>query len=309
MKRIVRYYEESSPIVQTLLAAFPTAIVFYLAALLSTWVSQLWEGPYAGIRVGIHGIIFVLVATVFLLLVGRFKATRAAMRSQKEHERDAIASAHAHCDRVVSYIIGRIAPHGSPAEFIELYCGSVNVISEFVKAAYLTFLDSYGGGADPMTRINFEVTFMTLSYRDQKITIPACANRDNRQPRSMVLRLADPDIYKNTETAKIYGSPRPGPVIVNDTKHFDKYAELYPGELERLRSSIIYPVLSDKFELLGTLVAHCDEAGFFDATRSKYWFDLLEVFAKHIAVEKRKLDVLTGVAGALNLPLPVPPPF
>lgn len=309
MKKIVQFYEGCSPIAQTLLAAFPAAVVFYFAALLSTWISQLWQGPDAWLKVGIHGVIFVFVATVFLFIADRFKATRAAIRSQKEHERNALAAAHAHCDRVTSSIIGRIAPHSSPAQFIELYCGSVDVIREFVKAAYLTFSDSYGNGSDPMSRINFEVTFMTLSYRDQKITIPACANRDNRHPRSMVLRSSKPDIYENTETAKIYAAPRPEPVIVNDTKQFPKYSELYPGELDRLRSSIIYPVLSDKNELLGTVVTHCDKAGFFDSTRSKYWFELLEVFAKHIAVEKRKLDVLTAVSGTLNLQLPVPPPF
>ncbi len=309
MKRMVQFYEECSPVFQTLLAAFPTAVLFYFAALLGTWISQLWQGPNALLKVGSHGIVFIFVATVFLFTADRFKAVRSSIRLQKEHERNALAAAHAHCDRVTSSIIGRIAPHSSPAGFIELYCGSVEVIREFVKAAYLTFSDSYGNGSDPMSRINFEVTFMTLSYRDSKITIPACANRDSRQPRSMVLRSSNPDIYKDTETAKIYNAPRPEPVIVNDTKQFQKYSELYPGELERLRSSIIYPVLSDKNELLGTVVTHCDKAGFFDSTRSKYWFELLEVFAKHIAVEKRKLDVLTSVSGTLNLPLPVPPPF
>jgi hypothetical protein len=320
MKKMIQFYEGCSPILQTLLAAFPTAVVFYFAALLSTWIGELWKAPDAWLKVGIHGVIFVFLATVFLFIADQFKATRAkihlqieqeikALAVQKERERDALAAAHAHCDRVISSIIGRIAPHGSPAEFIELYCGSVHVISEFVKAAYLTFSDSYGDGSDPMTRINFEVTFMTMSYRDKRITIPACANRDSRQPRSMVLRATDPDIYKNTETAKIYRAPRPEPVIVNDTKQFPNYDQLYPGELERLRSSIIYPILSDKNELLGTLVTHCDREGFFDSTRSKYWFDLLEIFAKHIAVEKRKLDVLTSVSANLNLPLPVSPPF
>ena len=42
------------------------------------------------------------------------------------------------------------------------------------------------------------------------------------------------------------------------------YAQLYPGELERLQSSVIYPILSDTNELLGTLVVHCDKTGFID---------------------------------------------
>lgn len=320
MKIVVRFYESCSPNIQTLLAALPVAVVFYFTALLGTWISQLWQGPNGWLKVFIHGVVFVFVATLFVFFVEQFKAVRAQICLQreeadrkvvvqKEREREALATAHAHCDRVLSSIIGRIAPHGSPAEFLELYCGSIHVIKEFVKAAYLTFSDRYGDGSDPMTRINFEVTFMTVSYIDNQITIPACANRDNRQPRSMVLRLAKPDIYKNTETAKIYGAARPEPVIVNDTRQFPNYDQLYPGELDRLRSSIIYPILSDRNELLGTLVAHCDKAGFFDVSRSKFWFELLEVFAKHIAVEKHKLDVMMRTTGALNLSLPMPCPF
>jgi GAF domain len=309
MKRAVQFYETSSPLTQTFLAAIPAAFVFYLSALLGSWISQLWQGPDWWLRVGLHGFLFVFIATVFLFIAGRFKSARAEIRAQKQVERDAIASAHTHCDRVISALVGRIVPHSSPAAFLDIYGGSLTTIREYVKAAYLTFEDSYGGSADPMQRVNFEFTFMTISYHDGKITIPACENRDGRQPRSMVLRQNNADIYKDTETAKIYRAPRPEPIIVGDTKAFPNYAELYPGELTRLRSSVIYPILSDRNELLGTLVAHCDRSGFFDGERSKYWYELLEVFAKHIAVEKRKLDVLTKESGALTLHLPVQPPF
>jgi hypothetical protein len=309
MKRLVKFYEDRSPLTQTLLAAFPAATLFYFSALLGAWISELWKGPDWWQKVGLHAFLFVFIATIVLFVAGRFKTARAELRAQKEIERNAIASAHAHCDRVLSAVISRIVPHSSPAEFIDIYCGSLWAIRKYVKAAYLTFENIYGNGSDPMQRNNFEFTFMTMSYKDKKITIPASENRDSRHPRSMVLRADDPDIYKNTETAKIYHAPRPEPIIVSDTKTFPNYAELYPGELTRLRSSIIYPVLSDTNELLGTLVVHCDKQGFFEGHRSRYWFELLEVFAKHIAVEKRKLDVLTRVSGSLALQLPIQPPF
>lgn len=153
------------------------------------------------------------------------------------------------------------------------------------------------------------MTFMTKSYGDGYITIPAAANRDGRAPRSMVLRAQNPQLYEDTVTASIYRASRPSPVIVEDTGTDAHYAELYAGQKQRIRSSIIYPVLSDSNELLGTLVVHCDRAGFFGSCKTKYWFDLFEIFAKRLALEKMKLDRLMAFGGArVHVQLPPPQP-
>jgi hypothetical protein len=134
---------------------------------------------------------------------------------------------------------------------------------------------------------------MTKSYIDGFITIPAAANRDGRQPRSMVLRAKNPVIYDDTVTAQVYEETRPRPHIIADTEgEGEDYAELYDDQKERIQSSIIYPVLSDTHELLGTLVVHCNKKDFFSSADARYWTDLLEVFEKRLALIKKRMDWL-----------------
>ncbi|HYG35087.1 MAG TPA: GAF domain-containing protein [Clostridia bacterium] len=322
MKRLVLFLESKSPSTRIFLTALPTAAVFYFGAFLSNWITQLWQGSDWRWKLGVHGLLFIFFGTLLVTFARLFKATQADIANARQNElnraeaqrdldRDALNAAHAHCDRVISGRIGQVTEkYESPASFLERFCASTSAIQAYVRAAYLTFEDKFGNGSDPLQRINFEVTFMTMSYKDNHITICACANRENRAPRSMVLREKDRDIYKHTETAKIYAAARPEPIIVGNTSQAKGYAELYAGELARLCSSIIYPVLSDKNELLGTIVVHCDRPNFFSAERNKYWFELLEVFAKRIALEKRKLDVLATIQPReLKLTLPIPKPI
>jgi GAF domain-containing protein len=169
-----------------------------------------------------------------------------------------------------------------------------------------TFEAAFGKGLTSEERIDFEVTFMTKSYRDGHITIPAYANKDGRAPRSMVLRAQHPEIYDSTVTAQIYREAGPTPHIVEDTAIAD-YNELYSGQKDRIRSSIIFPVLSDKNEVLGTLVMHCDKRGFFLKREQKYWRDMLEIFAKRIALQKARMDVLVQAKGVIGkTPILVP---
>ncbi len=134
---------------------------------------------------------------------------------------------------------------------------------------------------------------MTKSYIDGYITIPASANKDGRSPLSMVLRKAQPKIYENTISASIYRETRPNVKIIEDTSNQKfGYEVLYAHQLDRIKSSIISPVFSDTNELLGTLVVHCDLINFFKYDKLKYWTNLLEIFAKRLAFEKAKLDLL-----------------
>ena len=70
------------------------------------------------------------------------------------------------------------------------------------------------------------------------------------------------------------------------------YKELYPGQKTRIRSSIIYPVVDDRFDLLGTLVVHCDKDLFFQSSHIKSWRELLEPYSKRLALAKIVLDKL-----------------
>ena len=53
---------------------------------------------------------------------------------------------------------------------------------------------------------------------------------------------------------------------------------------------MILPVLSHKNELLGTLVIHCNQAGFFKTSRYDFWNERLEIFSVELGYHKLLLD-------------------
>lgn len=175
--------------------------------------------------------------------------------------------------------------------FDSLSC--IECIRNIVKSAYQYF-ESFHGQSERMdARIDFEVTFMTKSYGDDAITIPAYANRHGRAPFSLKERATTKDLYKNTVTAAIYSETKPNiKIIPNTAEPEERYAELYAGQKERIRSSIVYPVLNSSNELLGTLVVHCNRANFFLRKDESFWRELLEIYAVRLALEKSKIDLL-----------------
>src|SRR6266540_3022059 len=82
-------------------------------------------------------------------------------------------------------------------------------IQDLIAALYQILQAQFGQAGSLLNEIDFEVTFMTKSYVDGKITIYAYENRDHRSPRSLVLRQNDPDIYAGTVTAEVYRRSRP----------------------------------------------------------------------------------------------------
>ena len=186
--------------------------------------------------------------------------------------------------------------------------GSLKNIQNIINSLYNYFEVEYGKQIDGQNRINFEVTFMTKSYKDKKITIPASANRNGRSPNSMLFREENPDLYDHTVTAKIYESNRPEIVVVENT-NIENYNEVYDGQKQRIKSSIVYPVLSDKNELLGTIVVHCDKESFFRKLDSAVWGEIMEIYAKKVALEKVKIDVFSTLEKISNDDLRFNAPF
>ena len=183
-------------------------------------------------------------------------------------------------------------------------------IQELVEAAYECLAAYYAGTGDLEDRVNFEATFMTKSYQDGYITIAGWANRDSRAPKSLLERAAHPDIYNASVTAQIYRDSNPRPQIVEDTDdpRFG-YVPLYAGQTDRIKSSIVYPVLSARNVVLGTLVIHCDRAGFFREADRKFWLEVLEVYAARIALEKLRLDGSFTIDLATGTATSSPKPF
>ncbi len=176
-------------------------------------------------------------------------------------------------------------------EVIKLVFGSLDHIQRLVDAFYQVVQTQFGQAGSLLDEIDFEVTFMTRSYVDNEITIYASQNRDHREPRSLLLRSKDKDLYSKTVIAEVYREVRPEMHIIDDTSN-GSYHAVYSGQLERIKSSIVYPITSDRSELLGTLVLHCNKKKFFKQADGKFWRKMFEPYAKRIAFEKLKLDFL-----------------
>ncbi len=169
-----------------------------------------------------------------------------------------------------------------------------------VDKCYEFFYSSFGGDKILIEETKFEVTYMTLSYFDSKITIPCSCNREKRTPTSMLMREKDPDVYQNTVTAEIYKEYnehcKPSFKIIENTNREEsskqKYQFVYENQRERIKSSVVLPVLSHKNELLGTLVVHCNTLYFFKEEQRMFWYEILQLFASEIGKNKLLLDAM-----------------
>ena len=167
-----------------------------------------------------------------------------------------------------------------------------------VESCYDFFESAFSKTGQLIEPIKFESTFMTKSYIDNEITIPCSANKEKRTPVSMLMRKENPSILCNTETAKIYKMPNPKMVLVENTNKTSDYTETYQGQKSRIKSSVIMPVKSHENALLGTLVVHCNQEGFFKQSRSDFWNELLELFSVELGYHKLVLDYLVEQPGA-----------
>ena len=171
-----------------------------------------------------------------------------------------------------------------------------------VESCYDFFESAFSKTGQLLEPIKFESTFMTKSYIDSEITIPCSANKEKRTPVSMLMRKENIKILENTETAKIYKMQNPQMVLVEDTSVNTEYAETYDKQKERIKSSIILPVKSHENELLGTLVVHCNQDGFFKKSRYAFWNELLELFSVELGYHKLVLDYLVNNYENVNKP-------
>ncbi len=295
MRRLVVWYSSIPRSAQHLVSAISTAAPFYFAAVLSYAVSEAARvGGYQ--QVAVHAGVFLFLFTLVVFVRRYLGGVLESLHAEQEQRRATMAHAYTFIDRFVTQGLIRLRADTDADGFIEAFVTGVARMQSVVDAAYATFESSFGTASIPEQRIDFEVTFMTRSYRDKEITIPAYANREGRAPRSLILRQQRADIYSNTVTATVYREDRPSVHIIEDTDNPQaQYKDVYPGQRERIRSSVVFPVLSETNELLGTLVVHCDRASFFRSNNRKYWCDLLEIFAKRIALEKAKLDRLVAL--------------
>lgn len=262
-----------------------------------------WVGAVLSIALTARdGIGFVLVSVVTLLTVSAFAlAARwvTMVRDKYVGERkEAIAFVHEQLERVAiesqADILNDRAKTLVPAAPAE-------DIRRITRAVY-EFVSRYRSTGLPGEEVVLEAVFMTQSYADGLITIAAWANTDDRKPRSLTMREDNPEIYDATVTADVYREAeqrRPEPRIIEDTASDSDYQQLYDRQYQRIRSTVVHPVLSGAGDLLGTLVATADHAGFFRHADARYWESLFTIYARRLALQKVRLD-RSVVAGSVK---------
>jgi len=288
-------YRSLTPFRKSVIAATLVVLPVLGSALTSYYMRLTLERTFQ-VQLAIVIILFFVYA-----LARRYVELRCELLDKiDERQRNALAQTYVSLDEAIATDMRRLhnaidhcertgAANG--AELIKVVFGSLDHIQILIDALYEVVQGQFGQPGSLLDEIDFEVTFMTRSYVDQEITIYASQNRDHRAPRSMLLREQDKHIYSSTVTAEIYREVRPESHIIEDTAKED-YKPVYTGQLDRIKSSVVYPVLSDKSELLGTIVIHCNRNGFFKRSEGKFWSKLIEPYAKRLAFEKMKFDYL-----------------
>lgn len=237
-----------------------------------------------------------LIACVLMALAAALvQALSRAHRERLERENATHRSGYQTLSREISKYTG-LARELRPAD-PEAAKAVVDLMFSACRDLHDTLETEYGLKASISDHIEFEVTFMTVSLRDGEITIAAWANRDGRAPKSLAAREKDPKVYEGTETFLLYHDENRTPRFIESTDG-TAYKELYPGQKRRIKSSVIWPVVDDRFDLLGTLVVHCDRERFFSPDNEKLWRETLEPYTKRLALARAFADRLAETSRA-----------
>ncbi|MEJ0066320.1 MAG: hypothetical protein WDM85_13645 [Caulobacteraceae bacterium] len=276
--------------VQTILVA----LVSYTSGVIVNLVTSLHKDFAFWILLGAGLVVVVLMSLLSAAVSWRVHESDRA----REREHSVHRTGYQTLSREISTLTGIV--RNWPSENQSPGTIPTRMMERAVRELHSTVEAEYGIGVSVSEHIEFEVTFMTKSLRDNKLTIAAWANRDGRAPKSLALRGANPELYSGTESSKLYDDANRTPRIITSTVGPD-YKEVYAGQKTRIRSSIVYPVFDDQSSLVGTLVVHCDQDGFFKPAALKLWRELLEPYTKRLALAGALVQALNPSGGQLEL--------
>lgn len=274
--------------------AITVALIGYTSGVIINLVTQKPGGGADFWVLLAGGLASCLILTILAIPVNAFWQTE---ENKQRREYNTHRSGYQTLNREISEYIGtvrRLAAIGFRIEDVPLM-----LMQNACKDLYDTLETEYGLGVSVREHIEFEVTFMTRSIDDGAITVAAWGNRDGRAPKSLARRKHDVTVYEGTETDKLYADPNVRARYVRSTDS-QTYKELYPGQKSRIKSSVIYPVVDDRFELVGTLVVHCDRESFFQEGDDKLWRELLEPYTKRLALARVGVEKLRELGHSVS---------
>jgi len=180
--------------------AIAVSLLSYGTALITTYVGNIKPTDDNRAVVVLGAFVVVLIMTVASTLID--KIIRLRERGQ-ERKHDVYKTGYMTLNRERNNYI-KLLRELSESTIDQRTDTPVELMNNAVSELYETLETEYGTAVSITEHVEFEVTFMTKSFKDNKITIAAWASRDGRAPKSMAKRAADPDIYAGTETAKLY---------------------------------------------------------------------------------------------------------
>ena len=261
-----------------------TSIVAYSLGVIVNLVTQDPKGNVHFLLLLVGGLVACVMLTIMAALV---QSVAEADRNRLQREINAHRSGYQTLNREISeYIklLRSLAP-----DLAGISTAPVDLMRNACRDLYETLEGEYGHSVRVSEHVEFEVTFMTKSIDDGELTVAAWANRDARAPKSLAKRKYDSKVYAGTESDKVYQDENRSPRFVKSTTSPD-YKEIYPGQKNRIKSSVIYPVVDDQFTLQGTLVVHCDSENFFGKELEKFWREMLEPYTKRLALARIAAD-------------------
>ena len=261
--------------------AAAVAVVTWLGAAIGIWLTA--RSGSQLILVSIVAVVLtaglVFLAKLMLIARDRYVASR----------KEAIAYVHDQLDSITVEEQGDLLTDNTD---VRVSASPLTDVKRTTRALY-DFLDAkYQGSRLPGERAFLETVFMTTSYVDGLITICAWANSDRRRPTSLNNRRDQPNIYDATVTADLYresASKRPEPRVIEDTELDDAYQQLYEHQNQRIRSTVVFPILSSESAMLGALVGTADQPGFFRKTDARFWETIFGLYGKRLALQMLRL--------------------
>ncbi len=201
MNRFVKFIDGLPLGVRILINSTFITLPYYISALLTIQIQEVFDitGSYAWNVV----LIYILITIAGVFVYHYVETIRKNINLENQSKIRARDQSYSYVDRYVTENLKHF--HQSAIKYLsnpasitveEVFFNSLNNIKALIEKLYSTleshFTDALELDLDG-NRIDFEVTFMTKSYKDDQITIPACSNRENRSPRSMVLRIQKQD--------------------------------------------------------------------------------------------------------------------
>ncbi len=306
INKLFVFFHHLSPGVKASITSGLAIVTFTIGAILEERVQRIAGDQPGDLPLGLFWILLLLIiAGVWGWIVYFYYQVIASHTKNLQAQERAIADARerinklniqhlAHCDAIIW------KNQFSIDELRSVLICEVDRIVGLVTAAWEVVNSHHNGSSTSTERINFELTLITQSLRDSELTIAAWCNRDNRRPKSLLLRdQNNVRIYERTEAAKMISNRVMDTLVIEDTSAPEaNYEALYDDQKVRIRSAVLHPILSPKSEHLAILVLHCERTDFFRNEDRRYWHELFTVFAPSIALEIERIKAFNKATSA-----------